>query len=182
MGERTQEQLKEMELVERAKTDEKAFRELYELYFPKIYGYVLKRVGKREIAEDLVSEVFMKVFAKIDIYTDKGYSFGAWIFKITGNLLIDYYRKESGKITVNIEECLEMPGEQKGDSLTLTNEAKREVEKYLLCLAERERKAVELKFFAELSNLEIAEILGVSANNVGVILYRALKNMRRIDL
>jgi len=51
----------EKELVERAKKDPKAFSEIYEFYYPKIFGYILKRVANVEVAKDIVSETFFKV-------------------------------------------------------------------------------------------------------------------------
>ena len=55
----------EIDLVERAKTDDQAFAALYDIYFLKIYYFILKRVGHKQTTEDIVSAVFIKVFTNI---------------------------------------------------------------------------------------------------------------------
>jgi len=59
-------QLTEVELIEKAKTNDQAFEILYNQYFPKIYGFVKKRTRAREAAEDIVSMVFMDAFTHLD--------------------------------------------------------------------------------------------------------------------
>ncbi|MDP1709664.1 MAG: sigma factor, partial [Candidatus Komeilibacteria bacterium] len=55
-------------LVEQAKNNDEAFDILYRFYLPKIYGYVLKRTGRVEAAEDIVSETFLSVFCNLKKY------------------------------------------------------------------------------------------------------------------
>ncbi len=82
----------ESELVQAAKTDIKAFGELYKLYFPKIYSYVLAILRSHEQAEDVVSQTFERALDKIHLYEDRGYSFGAWLYRIAHNFCIDNLR------------------------------------------------------------------------------------------
>jgi len=91
----------EAQIVEMAKKDDQAFEVLYDFYFPKIYGYIYKRVGSFDVAQDLVSITFIKVFNNLDGYQYKGYSFSAWIYRIATNNLIDYYRKANRKKEIN---------------------------------------------------------------------------------
>jgi len=98
----------EAELVERAKTDDRAFTILYDYYFPKIYGYIYKRVGNFDLAEDLVSSIFLKVFTNIGAYKEQGYSFSAWVYRIATNKLIDHYRKAGQKKVVSLDEVVDI--------------------------------------------------------------------------
>lgn len=93
-------------LVEQAKTDDRAFEKLYNYYFPQIYGFIIKRAGQKELAEDIVSTVFMKVFTHLNDYEPKTSSFKSWVYKIATNTLIDHYRKSSVKNEFTVEEFL----------------------------------------------------------------------------
>lgn len=172
---------KEKELVERAKTDQEAFVELYNFYFPKILGYVKKRVKHQETAEDLVSETFTKVFVNLEKFDFKGYPFSSWLYRIAVNVVIDYWRKENKIKTSDIDEHFDIASNMETDQTVIIEERHQEVVKYMEVLPERERQVVELKFFAELSNQEIAQTMKISANLVGVIIFRALKKMRKIN-
>ncbi len=171
----TTEHSKEQLLVERAKTDDAAFVELYNDYFPKIYGFVLKRTGQRETAEDIVSSVFMKVFTNLKSYSYRECSFGAWVYKIASNALIDHYRKVARHPETMPEEMPEIYDEKQDvDTGLMLREEQALVRAVLKKLPDRYEQILSLKFFAELSNQEIADSLDIKANNVGVLIHRAL--------
>ena len=171
----------EAQLVQDAVHDHQAFGVLYDFYFDKIYGYVIRRCGKREIAEDIVSETFMKVFCNLNKFNSNKGSFKSWVYKIATNNLIDYYRKELKKKSVDIEEVNE-PAEikQTTEEYLMSLEDKKKVMQIIQKLSGRYQQVINLKYFAELSNQEIAELLGISANNVGVLLYRALNKFKSL--
>ncbi len=82
--------LREWELVQRAQTlDEGALASLYSTFYPRIYNYVFLHLGDVQTAEDLVSEVMLKVLESIKKYQFKGTPFSAWVFRIARNKLID---------------------------------------------------------------------------------------------
>jgi len=167
----------EREIVERAKQDDQAFEVLYDFYFPKIYGYILKRVGDSGTTEDLVSKTFLNVFTNLKKYQYKGYSFGAWIYRIATNNLIDYYRKSGKRKEINIEEVKELEDETSDtlDELAQHTQERKLVQGVLRLLPKKYQEVLDLKFFAERTTSEIAEILETNENNVRVILFRALK-------
>ena len=167
----------EREIVELAKHDDQAFEVLYDFYFPKIYGYILKRVGDFSIAEDLVSKTFLNVFTSLKKYQYKGYSFGAWIYRIATNNLIDHYRKSGRRKEVNIEDVKELKEETSDtlNELVQHDQERKLVQETLRLLPEKYQEVLDLKFFAGRTTNEIAEILGTNENNVRVLLFRALK-------
>ncbi len=168
----------EQELVERAKTDDLAFEQLYNLYFPKIYGFVYKRVGQKQICEDIVSEVFMKVFTNLKDYHDQGMSFGCWIYRIATNKLIDHYRSGKKQPVVGVE-MLENIGSRENVGEQTANKIELEkAQTIILTLPENYQQIINLKFFAELNNQEIAKIMKISENNAGVLIFRALRKFR----
>lgn len=175
-------QLSEAELVEKAKTSDQAFEILYNQYFPKIYGFVVKRAGHRESAEDIVSAVFMEAFTHLDKYEHRNFSFGAWLYKIATNKLIDHYRREGKRKTVALEDELadSLPDHSANQEVNVDLAiSSKTVNVVLAELPEQYQKILCLKFFSELSNNEIAAALEISANNAGVLLYRALQKFKK---
>ena len=80
-------------LVREAKNlDREALSELCVYFYPRIYRYVFYRVGTRQDAEDITSEVFVRMVRSLN--TQKG-SFQAWLFRIASNLVIDHYRRSA---------------------------------------------------------------------------------------
>ncbi len=171
----------EQELAERAKTDDEAFVVLYEFYLPKIYGFVLRRCGHVQTAEDIVSTVFLKCVNALPKYRADQGAFGAWLYRIATNALIDHYRS-AGRSTVEQLETAEELADAAASPSDLTETAleSRRLRKILALLPPRDQEILNLKYFAGLSNQEIAETLGQTANNVGVLIHRALK--KAIDL
>ncbi len=171
----------EPEIVERAKTDDQAFEVLYNYYFPKMYGYLFKRTGNHEVAEDLVSATFMKVFCNLKNYKHQGCTFGAWVYKIATNNLIDHYRKEGRKQEIDIDLIQEPEDTNPTPEDLAQNTQNRKLIKVVLeKLSVRHQEILHLKFFAEMSNNEIAEVMGISVNNTRVLTYRALKNFHKL--
>jgi len=172
----------EAEIVERAKNDDQAFEILYDFYFPKIYGYIFKRVGSFDAAEDLVSATFLKVFTGLAKYNNKGNAFGAWVYKIATNNLIDYYRKEGKNKKIDIDNMHNLRDEKNADpgrNFALLQE-KKLVRKILKEMPENYLRVLYLKFFGEKETREIAGILQTNENNVRVLLCRALKEFNKI--
>jgi len=166
----------EAQLVESARSSDQAFSDLYDHYFPRIYGYVMKRTGHQHEAEDIVAQVFMKVFTKLHTYKKRDCSFSAWIYRIATNQVIDYYRKQGRRKDVELDEARKTPDDSQSplDDVVRSEEGEG-VRVTMATLNERYQKILQLKFYSELSNTEIAEVLNVSANNVGVLVFRALK-------
>ncbi len=163
-------------LAERARTDDAAFTELYEFYFPRIYGYICRRVGDRATAEDLTSQAFLNAVAAMPRYRPSA-PFGAWLFRIATNVLIDHYRV-AGRRTTETLEAAETVADDRPDAAEAAdrNAERARLERVLSLLPDRERRLLTLKYFSELSNLEIAAAEGLKPNHVGVLLHRALKN------
>ena len=171
----------EIDLVERAKTDDQAFAALYDIYFLKIYYFILKRVGHKQTTEDIVSAVFIKVFTNIKKFQPRNrYSFSAWVYRLAANSLTDHYRRQSKEPQAGLEEIQEPADKSQDPSGAVDAEdEKKLVRRVLISLPAKDREILELKFFAEMGNQEIAETLGISANNAGVLLYRALKKFQK---
>lgn len=151
---------------------------VYEEYYPKLYKYTLYRVGDKSTAEDLVSEVFEKVLMKYCSYNPNKAKLSTWLFAIANNTIINHLKKKQYcSQSVNLETvaakyCLE-------DSV-IEQELKDLLLKSMMVLDERQRNIIALKFGANLTNREIAQIMELTESNVGTILYRSLQRLKDI--
>ena len=85
----------EKNLINRAKSGEaKAFGLLYDHYIPQIYRFIYLKVTNREEAEDLTHQVFMKAWQNINNYEERGFQFSSWLYQISRNQVIDFYRQK----------------------------------------------------------------------------------------
>lgn len=172
------------ELAIKASTDEQAFTELYELYIDLIFAFVMKRIGHKETAEDLVSEIFRKVFLNLNSYNPEKASFRTWIFRITNNTLIDYYRvtrNPNKPENVDIDEVIGLSStEVSPHDIVLSHEQQEYMRGCLGQLPPKQQSILQLKFYDGYSNQEIAEIMKISTSNVGVLIHRALKKTKTI--
>lgn len=75
--------------------DSSYFEKIYHHFLPKIYRFLILQVGDKQLTEDLVSEVFLKVYKYVAKVNLNSASIKPWIYKIAKNLLIDFYRKEA---------------------------------------------------------------------------------------
>jgi RNA polymerase sigma-70 factor, ECF subfamily len=171
----------EQQLVISAQTNVESFEKLYDLYFPKVFGFVMGKIQSRSITEDLVSEMFIKILEALPRYQFRGLPFGAWVFRIVRNHLKDYYGKAKRKNFDHLENADWLEDGDKSrnpDEIARQNSLRTTLVNSFHVLNDQEEEVVRLKYFSELQNKEISDILGISPNNVGVILFRALKKLK----
>jgi RNA polymerase sigma factor (sigma-70 family) len=137
-------------------------RERYRQYFPRVFAYIYGRIRDSRATEDLTSDVFAKAFAKLDVLSNEG-AFEIWLFTVARDVLIAHSRDQSPQATPE-DELLQRPDLAK-------------VLDHLRHLHLREQDIIALKFDAELTNAQIAQVMGLSESRVGVILYRTLRKL-----
>ena len=111
----------DVSLIERAQDrDERALEQIYDHFFDKIFRYVLVRVGIQADAGDITEEVFLKALTSINSFKFRGAPFSAWLFRIAHNQVIDFHRRASKRLYVQLDDVevrdetsLEMVVEQK---------------------------------------------------------------------
>lgn len=169
----------ERALVKRAKRDPEAFSALYDLYFQRIYNYVSWRVGSRSDTEDIVSDTFTKSLDKLSSFGwQKGATFSSWIFRIAHNSVADYYRDKGRREQVNIDDLPEI----QADGL-LPNEALdrrrlfRTLFEMIQELPARQAEIITMRFFGEMRNKEIANVLEIEEKSVSSSIFRGLKKL-----
>ena len=86
-------------LVEAAKKDPSRFAELYELNFARVYAYIARRVGDRDVAQDLTSDVFHKALASIQSFEWRGVPFAGWLLRIAANMIVDHSKRSCREVS-----------------------------------------------------------------------------------
>jgi len=170
----------ELSLVRRSRADARAFGALYDHYFPRVYNYVYYRVRERLVTDDLVSTIFMRALDRLETYQEKRGSFGVWLFRIAHNAVVDHYRSTGRTSSLPLEQAEQFVSGAPSVEQSL---AQRQETEALLAqvsrLSAREQEIIGLKFGGGLTNRKIAALLGLKENHIAVILYRAMRKLRR---
>jgi RNA polymerase sigma-70 factor (ECF subfamily) len=168
----------EARLIQKAKFDPKAFGELYERYIKKIYTYIYYRVGNHADAEDLTSRVFQKAFIHLPGYEHQGLPFSAWLYRIAHNMVANWYRDQSRRKIVGLDEATHhSAGEEPGSAMERT--ADREMLlKIIRQLSADKQQVLILKFAEGYSNTEIGVILGKTEGAVKSLYHRTLLQLK----
>lgn len=154
------------------------FERFYRENIDRIYRYVFFRVGRNTgVAEDLVSEIFMKAFGAFDRY-DETVSRSAWIYRIAHNHLANYYRDR--KETTNLEDIAAVAVGERGEETMQRRETEIYLEKALWALSPEDRRLVTMKYLEGYGYEDMAPILGKSADALKVATHRAMKKLKTI--
>jgi len=175
--------LKEKFLIHKVRQskDAEAYGELYDFYVNRIFRFILFKVGSKEVAEDITSQVFLKTWEYINDSSKKIGNFNALLYKIARNLVIDHYRQKSREFVgtdedqfKNIKDKRDIKGET-DVRLDVAN-----IEKHLSKLKDVYREVVILKYIEEFSTVEMSEIMGKTKGNIRILVHRALKALKQL--
>ena len=169
----------EESLVRRAKQrDQKAFAELYEEHFDRIYRYVALRIGDKTEAEDMTQQVFLKALQSISSFKWQGIPFAAWLFRIAHNQVVDYLRKKNKQAAILLDESLV----SNDSNPQLLVERSLDIEQLLLAtkrLTEAQREVISLRFAGELSIAQAAKTMGKIQGAVKALQHSAIVALRK---
>jgi len=169
----------ELVKVQTAREQRAAFAQLYDHYFPKVYSYLLYRIQDPQVADDLTSQIFERALTRLDQYRPERGAFSTWLFAIARNCLKKHWRRERLRRLLPLEAARHRPAAAPTvEEMVDQNDQLAQLMPLIRALDERERNILALKFGAGLTNRRIAEITGLTANHVGVLVYRTLKQLR----
>ncbi len=156
--------------------DVQDFQTLYEEKFTLIYRYVFSKVGNREEAEDLTSEIFLKAVRSID-QERSPQTIQYWLYQIARTTLADYWRAYYRESTSSLDELLEAGWEVPAEELSnpMSSVPAYRVQRLLQALPEHYREVLTCRFLLNLSVKATALRMGRSVANVKVLQFRALK-------
>lgn len=171
-----------LQLVKKAKNgDEAAFGQLYDLFAQRIFRYISLKIQDSSLAEDILQDTFIKAWKALPDLPEENLNFSAWLYKIAGNCVNDYFRKKyRSPDTVELEEALFITTHD-GIGEQLSIEADMQVvESAFTKLPAQYRQVLELLFIQDFSLQETAKILQKNYVSVRVLQYRALKRLKEI--
>lgn len=170
---------RDADLIARAKRgDSQAYGSLYQRYAESIYKYIRLRVSDEHAAQDLTETVFLRSYESLDRYRERGLRFSAYLYQIARNLLVDYYRQAEDMISIDETEPA-VGGRLSMDERFIQHEEVESIKRALLRLPEEYQEIIRLRVILEVPTQEVAEWMSKSAGAVRVLLYRALKALRR---
>ncbi|MHC4533403.1 MAG: RNA polymerase sigma factor [Planctomycetota bacterium] len=168
----------EKPLIARAFDDNTAFVQLYRSHYDAIFRYCAHRLFERAKAEDVTSEVFLKVVENIHGFKGNERQFRCWLYRIATNAVNNHLRNTARRnrlLKLACERCNSQDADcvVPADKLVLLREA-------IFTLKSRYQTIITLRFFENIKLTEIAEVLGSSPGTVRSQLTRALVKLRKV--
>jgi RNA polymerase sigma-70 factor (ECF subfamily) len=157
-------------------TAQVAFDALYRSTAADVYAYVMSMVRDRSAAEDVTAAVFERAYRKRSRFDARRGSERAWVFGIARNAALDELRRRSrtASLVVEPDDPAAAGAFDEADAV----DRRATVRAALAALEPRDRELIALKFHAGLTNVEIAELIGISEANAGTRLHRAVTKLR----
>lgn len=173
-----------------AQGDEVALSVLVERYSASIYRFSVRYTGDESLAEDVAQEVFFRLFLHARKYT-AGRSFRTWLFTIVRNVSTDLarpyshrkvatFRLGSDPAQEDFTPELITDGSPTPEDRIAALQTAQTVGRLLQDLPEKQRVAIILKYYEDMSTKEIAEVLGKSVSSVESLLVRAKQNLAKM--
>ncbi len=157
------------------------FETWYALEMPRVFRYVSYRVRDRAAAEDLTARACEQALHSLHRYDPRRGDFNGWMFSIARNVVRLHFRelaRSAEPASLEALPDLRAPGKSPEEAAELTLMF-REALRLMPLLTDDEQEAIALRYGAELSNHEIAAVMDITPNHVGVLLHRGLKTLRR---
>jgi RNA polymerase sigma-70 factor (ECF subfamily) len=171
---------REIALIERSKRgDQSAFALLIGLYKDKLFGYLFKFTGDRDLAKDWMQDVLIKTWKGIKKYNDQQ-KFASWLFSIAHNTAIDGLRKLKRTVNETSFSEIDMNGNSEtAHDIIIHEETKEIINKIVDSLPHKQKEVFVLRMHAELPFKEIAEIMKEPMNTVLSHMHYAVKKLRK---
>ena len=148
---------------------------IYRDYYEKVFGYILSKINNQFDAEDITSDVFVKVYAKLDTFDETKSSLSTWIYTITKNTLTDYYRTR--RVLAEVPETLE--DDSSVEDEICNAEMLERLANALEKLDKRERDIIILHFYSGKTLRAISEQLGISYAYVKILQNKAFEALKK---
>ena len=164
-------------LARHAAGDPTAFSGLYHKYYPRVFGFCTRMVGRREVVDDIVQNVFTRAYETVQAL-ESPELFSYWLFTIARNEVYANFRATSRRGTVSLEEDISDP--MTPFDQTIQHERARLVEEGIKHLKPEYREVIILRQFEGLSYAEIAAVTGNTVSSVESRLFKARRALLKL--
>ena len=155
------------------KTD--VMEKIYLEYREKVLRYVRKRVHNEADAEDVTSDIFLKVLSSLDSFDEEKATLSTWIYTVAHNTVCNYYRSQ-GRAALSIDEGVAVPSDEDDE---IENEIlKEELAIALETLSEREQDMIVLYYYHDIPLRDIAIKMGITYTNAKFIKHNAISKLK----
>ncbi len=157
--------------------DRRAASILVERHTDKIYAVCFRTLRSRPAAEDAAQETFLRLWKNASKWRPKGAKFETWLYRVAMNICLDQLRKAKREAPEESapEQADEAPRQ---DDQLFAAERRLAIDEALEALPDRQRAAINLCHYQELSNIEAADIMGVSVDALESLLARGRRGLR----
>lgn len=159
--------------------DHAAFQSLFRHFAPRIKGFMIKAGSDAHVADDLVQDVFLKVWNKAALYNPEKAGASTWIFTIARNVRIDRLRKQSSRHFDDIDDMELIDDAPASDELLARNQTDKIVGSVIATLPTDQQDAIRLSFVENMSQSEVSEKLDIPLGTVKSRLRLAYQKMRK---
>jgi RNA polymerase sigma-70 factor, ECF subfamily len=170
------------ELVARAKRDLEAFGCLYDRYVDRVYQFAYRRVKNHATAEEITARVFHRALEQLAQFEWRGIPFGAWLVRITANLIHDHNGQAQRHISLQnwVENRVGVSGDDASvEEYYAARQAFDAVWQAAATLPLMQQQVLVLRFVREMNLQEIAAAMGRTEGAVKQLLFRAIKRLRQ---
>jgi len=154
----------------------KDFSEIYDKYIEKIYRFIFLKVNSQDIAEDLTSETFLRVFESFK--TNNIENPQAFLYRVARNLVTDHYREKGRTQIVSADYVSVVDPEENLEKKAILNSDMEQVRFALNSLKEDYQNVIVWYYLDDLPIVEVARMLDRSEEATRVLLHRALKALK----
>lgn len=159
--------------------DKRALELLYERYEKLLFSFAYRMTGRRDLSEEIVQDVFLKLWTKPGMYDDTKGKFSSWILTVTRYAAIDCIRKkDENHMELEDRDTLKS-SEPSVEEVTEWNEKRREIRTAINQLADEQQQIVELFYFKGLSQQKIADTFQIPLGTVKGRIRLALKHLQK---
>jgi RNA polymerase sigma-70 factor (ECF subfamily) len=144
-----------------------------------MYAYIYRRVGDANLAEDLTSELFMRLLLAVQNGNIWKQSFTAWLYRVAHNLVVDHYRKRP-PLTEDLEVVNGIAAGSGADEMVEQSMAVDQLFRGVQQLTPEQQEVLVLRFGEGLTAKEVGEIIGKSTGAVEALQRRGIAGLRRI--
>lgn len=149
--------------------------QLYLEYYDKVSAYVRGKIQNHHEAEDVISSVFLKIYQKLDTFDPAKASISTWIYTVTRNTVVDYYRTH--RVHASFEDYMEGALDEIPEETNTDAELLERLAEALETLKKRDRDLIILHYYKGYTLKKIAEMMQMSYINAKVVHSKALKQL-----
>ncbi len=158
--------------------DPQALAQVHDTYYPPIFRYIAFRVGDHETAEDLTSEVFIRLLHAVNERSAPKNTLRGWLYRVAANVVADHHRANYRVKHVELDESVTSETIDPSDALTVKQNLA-ELSEALGDLTEDQQDVISLRFGYEMAIKDVAQVMGKSEGAVKQLQARAVAALSR---